>query len=284
MAIPNLDQVGRTEQDGWNFPEETVLIKNFSMPLDDRNPAGAKKRIETRLMYLKGGAWRGYSYEWNDGETDAQLLTTGKTRPFTRIGRDGNSYNYNWNYPSRSDCFSCHTQAANYVLGLTTAQMNFDFTYPASGVKDNQLRTLDFLSIFDERISSNISDLAKMPDHGDLTATFQNRARAYLASNCSMCHRPGSTGGTMDLRWENTNAALNAIGVFPSSGDLGLPDARIINSGKPESSVLLSRMRATNANRMPRIGSTLVDEDGSKLIEDWIKQLSANQADGWIVR
>jgi hypothetical protein len=40
----------------------------------------------------------------------------------------------------------CHSRAANFVLGLTTLQMNKVHDY--GGVKDNQLRTLEHLGVF----------------------------------------------------------------------------------------------------------------------------------------
>jgi mono/diheme cytochrome c family protein len=50
-----------------------------------------------------------------------------------------------WRYPSRTECMVCHTRASNYVLGLTTLQMNKVHDY--GGVRENQLRTLERLGV-----------------------------------------------------------------------------------------------------------------------------------------
>ena len=51
-----------------------------------------------------------------------------------------------WHYPSRAECMMCHSRAATYVLGVSTAQLNCEFDYP--GGRDNQLRTLSHLGLF----------------------------------------------------------------------------------------------------------------------------------------
>ena len=53
-----------------DFPAGTVLVKHFRL---------FKQLIETRLlMRHEGGQWAGYSYEWNDSETEATLLDGGR--------------------------------------------------------------------------------------------------------------------------------------------------------------------------------------------------------------
>ena len=32
------------------------------------------RRIETRLLVREQGEWTGYSYQWNDAQTDAELV------------------------------------------------------------------------------------------------------------------------------------------------------------------------------------------------------------------
>ena len=62
----------------------------------------------------------------------------------------GGTKTQTWHYPSRTECMVCHSRAANYVLGLTTAQMNkmHEYRQPdGSIVADDQLRTLESLGV-----------------------------------------------------------------------------------------------------------------------------------------
>jgi uncharacterized repeat protein (TIGR03806 family) len=275
IAIPGLGQIGYREYGGWDFPEETVLVKNFLLPLDDRDPQGSAKRIETRLLFRKDNDWHGFSYEWNEDETDADLLETGKTRIFSITGENGLSYEYGWYYPSRTDCIVCHTAAENRVLGLNTAQMNTDFAYPLSGVTDNQLRTFNHIDLFSESLPDDPLNLPAMPNPFDIAATLQDRARAYLAANCAMCHQPGGpTNSNIDLRWQVSNGESNTIDTEPSN-DLGVSGARIVDPGDPENSVLLLRMNLRGTSlQMPPLATSKVDQVGTGLIRDWILGLA----------
>src|SRR5207247_1811687 len=98
------------------------------------------KRIETRLLHREQGEWAGYSYVWNDEQTDATLVSReGMDKSYTiRDGKaPGGSRVQTWHYPSRAECMVCHSRAANYVLGLSTMQMNKLHDYGSARV--NQL-------------------------------------------------------------------------------------------------------------------------------------------------
>jgi glucose/arabinose dehydrogenase len=132
IGLPN-DQPIAFSEGSWTFPEGTVLVKTFSLEMEPGRP-GSRKRIETRFLTLQENEWVGYSYEWNDAQTDARLVDSkGKTREFDVGGRK-----QSWNFPSRSDCMVCHSRAANYVLGVTTMQMN----------RDGQLQGIEALGLF----------------------------------------------------------------------------------------------------------------------------------------
>lgn len=148
IALPGLEPIDFHESNPWRFPEGTVLVKTFSLEREVGN-LGSRRRIETRLLTFQQGEWQGYSYQWNDDQSDAELVSArGADKTFTLAGAKatGGKRQQTWHYPSRVECMVCHSRAANYVLGLSTMQMNKIHDY--GGVKDNQLRTLEHIGAF----------------------------------------------------------------------------------------------------------------------------------------
>ncbi|HHD84266.1 MAG TPA: hypothetical protein ENK93_05245, partial [Campylobacteraceae bacterium] len=239
----------------WIFPIGTVLIKEFSFE---------GKKIETRfLVRHDDGGWGTYTYKWNDDNTDADLVdaTSGLNKD---IGGQV------WTFPSASQCFGCHTPAANYVLGPETAQMNLSQTYPSTGRSANQIDTYNHIGLFAQPLET----LAEKLDKFEENATTAEKARHYLHSNCSGCHMPG--GGTpvsMDLRYFKPLSETKTCNQTPSAGTMGLAGAKIIKPGDADHSVLLYRMNTLGEARMPPYGSHVVDQQAVKLIRDWIDNL-----------
>lgn len=285
LAFPHLDQATYADYGGWGYGEDMVLIKNFLLPLDDRDPDNTLKRIETRILTKQNGAWFGFSYEWNEDETDAQLLVSSKKRPFARIDEDGAPYAYEWFYPARNNCMQCHTAAAGFTLGVTTGQLNYDLEYPESGTTDNQLRTLNHIGILAAPgLPDAPENLPRIPDYSDTTESLRDRARAYLAANCSDCHQPfGGGPAGIDMRWQIADEAMGLIGEYPGRGDLGIDDGLLVAPGDPDRSVLLARMKSLDpASRMPPLATSKVDEEGVQLIADWIATLESAEAGEWM--
>jgi mono/diheme cytochrome c family protein len=132
------------EGKGWNFPDRTVLVKSFALEFEPGNP-WSRRWIETRFMTKQEGEWVGYSYAWNDEQTEATLVESeGRDRTFELRTPSGVA-RQQWRYPSRAECMVCHSRAANFVLGLSTAQMNREHDY--GGVRANQLEVLEALGL-----------------------------------------------------------------------------------------------------------------------------------------
>jgi glucose/arabinose dehydrogenase len=145
IGLPGDTQIDFTFNRAWNFPEGTVLVKTFALELEEGNPASLQ-RIETRLLTRQQKEWVGYSYLWNEAQTDATLVDSSGADKVFQIKSTktaGGSRKQTWHYPSRTECMVCHSRAANFVLGLTEQQMNREHTY--GSVTDNQLRVLEHL-------------------------------------------------------------------------------------------------------------------------------------------
>jgi uncharacterized repeat protein (TIGR03806 family) len=258
MALPDGKTITVGATGDWDFPNGTVLMKNFR--LDNR-------LIETRLfMRHPDGIWAGYTYEWNAGQTDATLVRGGK-----RVTIGGQT----WIYPSEGQCVQCHTEAAGWTLGLETKQLASTHRYPSTGRDANQLVTLNEINALTTDIS-NPTDVVPYPNPTGTAGTLGERARAYLHSNCSQCHRPsGGSTANMDLRYSTALADTHACDVAPGLGDLGIADARLIAPGAAARSVVIARMSRRDAFQMPVIGSAHVDADGAALLTQWVNSLTS---------
>jgi mono/diheme cytochrome c family protein len=182
----------------------------------------------------------------------------------------------NWIFPSEAQCVECHTQAAGRALGLETAQLNRDFTYPQTSRTANELATLNHISLLTPAIADPTTQ-PTMPDPGDTSATLANRARAYLHTNCSQCHRPnGPTPSNMDLRYTTALVSTNACNAMPQAGDLGVgANARLIAPGSAANSIVVNRANRRDGNAMPPLGSLQIDTAGVALLTQWINSLTS---------
>jgi uncharacterized repeat protein (TIGR03806 family) len=264
MGLPDGQTVDVDEAGDWQFPIGTVLLKMFSVE---------GQVIETRLfMRHEDGNWAGYSYEWNEAVTQATLVPSGGK---IRILNNGQT----WQYPGRSQCLFCHNNAAGHSLGIENAQLNRLFTYPSTGITANQIKTLASIEV----LSQDPGDPAQLPsffpwfeqnfpDADQLNAA----ARAYLHTNCSICHRPGGPGGGHeDFRFSTTLASMNACDLPPTLADYGIVDPLLIAPGDPDRSIVSFRIGTELDGRMPPLASFVVDEAGLSLINDWIASLSS---------
>jgi putative heme-binding domain-containing protein len=92
--------------------------------------------------------------------------------------------------------------------------------------------------------------------------------------NCAHCHQFGA-GGTADieLRAHFPLDRTKTLEVRPVQGTFDISGARILAPGDPYRSVLYYRMAKLGRGRMPHIGSEVVDDEGLRLVHDWIRQL-----------
>ena len=258
MNVPNGERITVTDTDDWDFPIGTVLVKNFSLQ---------NQLLETRLfMRHDDGGWAGYSYEWNNQETEATLVPAS--------GSDRQVGSQTWHYPSRIECLQCHTDSIGFTAGPETAQLNKYF-------RDSSGRVVNQLSVLEDRFdfqNADFSDPTQLPSLADIEDNAQTdhwRSRSYLYANCAMCHQPGGTGrGPEDFRYSIDNTEINAINVEASIDDLGIPNAQLISPGDADNSVMALRMHSLDPTiRMPQIGTTEEDVFALSVIDGWINQL-----------
>jgi uncharacterized repeat protein (TIGR03806 family) len=264
---------------GWRFPDGTVVVKTFALETERGNPA-SRRRLETRILHYQDvpgadeygeGYWRGYTYLWNDDQTDAELLDGSLDRTYAVKDRDapGGERKQTWHFPSRAECTLCHTLPAKYVLGVNTLQMNKDHDY--GGRVANQLRTLEHLGVFSKPLPAAPEKLPHLARYEDESVPAEARARSYLHSNCAHCHMKWG-GGNAEFQLLSTLPLKDtgAVNTRPGQGTFDLNDPRVIVPGHPERSLVLFRMKKTDLGRMPHVGSSVVDEKAVKFMEEWI--------------
>jgi uncharacterized repeat protein (TIGR03806 family) len=279
MAVPDGGKIGfTTGGNGWNFPEGTVLVKTFLLEFEPGNSA-SRRPGETRLLTRQQNEWAGYSYVWNDEATDAVLAgKEGIDRPF--VIRDpaapGGHRTQSWHYPSRAECMVCHSRAANFVLGLSEAQMDRDHDY--GGVVDNQFRTLEHIGLFTAALPGRSAARPPLVDPSDPRAPLERRVRSYLHANCAICHvEAGGGNAAINLSIASALEKMRLIDVLPMQDSFGIDGARIVAPGHPERSTLLERIRRRGPGQMPPLASSLVDDEAVSLVRQWIAGLAPPQ-------
>jgi len=264
------------EEGSWTFPAGTVFVKHFEVATNENVPS-QMKRLETRfLVCTAGGGKYGFTYRWNSAGTDAELLATGQGEDFSVTLQNGSTTTRHWDYPSRADCLLCHNSASGQALGVKTASLNENFTYPSTGRTANQLVTFNALGMFDRTLTTTeLENFIEARSISDDTAPIEHRVRSYLDNNCSHCHRPGGTVDYFDARLGtplNVQGLIN--GILKGHFDLGA-DGRYLKPGSTSLSALHVRMaNVGNGAAMPPLAKNVVDQKAVDLLQQYLVSLT----------
>ena len=203
----------------------------------------AEGRIETRMIErLADGTWRFSSYAWNAEGTEATLA------PERGIPARG--------IPSRTDCLACHEGAPAPILGYSAVQLE--------GLKharnEGERAALGYLH----------ANCGHCHNANALDATGLYLAQGAVAPEA----RAAKTRESAAARAEVLRATLDAIARYQPAG---AGDAVIVAPGRPEASLLASRMQSRHSQvQMPPLGTQLPDPEGLALIQRWIAQLDSS--------
>jgi uncharacterized repeat protein (TIGR03806 family) len=253
LALPDGQRIDVNEDGDFTLPIGSVLVKSFSL--------GAQL-VETRLFVRhEDGGWAGYSYEWDDAQTEALLLPGGKERVVQ---------GQTWTYPSREQCMTCHTYAAGYTLGPEVLQLNRSFTYRETGRTANQLDTFQHIGLLTAPLAAPPRELPFLSRD-----TVDRAARGYMHANCSGCHRLQGSAWQPRLLATNTLTEMRACFVAPVFGNLGIAGASVLRPGDPARSMISVRAHRVGAGQMPPLARSMVDAYGTQLIDDWIDSFAS---------
>ena len=276
FAIPDGSHISITEDRPYIVPTTGVKNGNFDFPAGSviiKHFYSGSRIIETRLLMRHANdGWAGYSYQWNDSQTDATLLTTSK-----QISSPVSHY-----FPSPEECMDCHTDAALVTLGPDTLQLNYNQLY-TDGSEENMLDALERLGYFDTALASDYKQ-ARLHAIDDDSADLEARVRSYLHGNCAGCHRTGGpAGGLADLRY-NASFAPNSVGgntfynvcnAPQGATDTPAGATALIEPGDAAHSALYLRLNSNDVQiRMPPIGRATIDSEAVRIIGQWIDSLT----------
>ena len=285
MAVPGTEPVQIEKNMRWQFPDGAVLAKTVSIEMIHGDPLSSR-RLETQILHREDGAWRPYTYLWNDNQTDAELVAaTGVTRSL-RIN-DASApegiREQTYRVASRGECQMCHNPWAEMKtanlgiqsaspLAVTIDQLNRNQGHDASD--KNQLTALTRRGWISGNVPQSPSEAPHLANPYDPIADLNERVRSYLHVNCAHCHQPHAGGSALIELASNIKLEdAKVLDVKPGQGAFGISHAHIIAPHDPEGSVLFYRMAKVGNGRMPRIGSNEVDEQAVAMLHDWITQL-----------
>ncbi len=258
------------------FPDGTLISKSFGMRDDLRKTDPQIRWIETRILMLVSGTWQGYTYVWNDAQTEATLLSSGTQQMISFINLDGGTETANYLVPAQNQCKECHGSNPMAPIGPKARQLNKDYAY-ADGGENQLVRWTEAGFLTGAPDPSLVSALPVWND--PTTGNTEQRARAYLEANCAHCHNPsGFAANTGLVLWASESDPTSygvcklPVAAGPATG--GLPYD--IVPGQPDQSILLHRISLTTTGLMPPLGRSVVDAEGTALVSDWISGLTGS--------
>ncbi len=272
VHVPAGQQASWSEGEAFEFPVGSALVKTFAYPADFRAPDRDIRLIETRLLLRQADGWKAYAYVWNDAQTDAELKIAGKRLPVSFVDAQGTAAEFSYAVPNRNQCKGCHDVGGN-VTPIGPKARNLNRVAPDGG--GNQLA---------QWVERGMLASAPSPEHWpagvdwrDEGSSVEARARAWLDVNCAHCHRrdgPASNSGLFLVALETDPVALG-IGKRPVAAGRGAGDNEFdIVAGKPEESILLTRVESTEPGvMMPELGRNLEDQAAVELLRKWILTL-----------
>ena len=278
IKIPVGTKATYNPDDVFDFPDGTILIKNFYYPADFREPEENLRLLETRLLINEAGNWKALPYIWNEAQTEAYLSVAGKNLSVMWTHYDGAVRSANYSVPNMNQCKGCHLRGDKVVpIGPSARQLNADHHY-AQG-KINQLARWQELNLIVGLPS--LSQVPQLVSYDDDKISTEKRARAWLEINCAHCHRADGPAKNSGLHLLATEMDPSRVGVGKAPVAAGKGSGGLLYGivpGKPEESILQFRIESVHPGiMMPELGRSVVHEEGVELVRRWIKEMKTEK-------
>jgi hypothetical protein len=232
------------DDDRWDFPVGTVVVKTFSLASNAPEPGP----LETRLLFLRKGGWDYAVYVWDEKGRDATLLEGNWIEEPLAVEDAVGKLNYT--VPARLDCRGCHEtaqeQSGTAVLGITDFQVS------------DKLAGSDVFVDAPEIAPVN----GRSPEE---TSAF-----GYFVGNCIHCHDNGDgENSSFSLRPEDAVASTVDQPFEAGSG------VRIAPGDPDESGLYIVVVDGGDEaeDNMPPLGIDRRDPEAESILRAWIEGL-----------
>ncbi|HMI06597.1 MAG TPA: hypothetical protein VK528_03550 [Flavobacterium sp.] len=270
------------------LPVGAALIKTFYYEnVQNVNPVGATRIVETRVMIKKATGWMFAAYVWNAEQTEAVYDMAGSITPVSWKDENNVIKSADYRIPAAAQCFICHKsqQVVDGVvvtkqipIGIKPQNLNFDYNYGTAA--KNQLIKWIEAGYLEDNFSLPSAENTVI-DYNDTSKSLDLRARSYVDANCSHCHMTDRHCEYRPMKFAfsetgNANGYTN-MGVCVDTQDMQnfpVEMNKIVSAGHPDQSMLFYRINTTDESyRMPLHGRTVIHEEGVALIQLWINSL-----------
>lgn len=279
LFLPPSKKVGFKVDEVFDFPEGTIIIKNFYVYTSVERNEKDRRILETRLLVNSSGEWKSYPYVWNEDQKDARLQLAGSVQQVKLYNEAKEFHEFEYVSPSVQQCKSCHNLDGK-ISPIGPKAINLTGTLPYKSGNKKQLDFWKEHDLFENYIPLDAAQV--MPDYNDTSAALDARARAYLDINCAHCHRregPASTSGMYLQYQESSKTALGIYKTPVASGKGSGGHKYGIQPGHSDRSIMVYRMLSKDPGAMmPEAGRSLLHQEGIKLIREWIDAMSPVEA------
>ena len=275
IYLPKGKKMDLPQQGPLRFEEGTVLIKNFYYPVDEKLEPSKRRILETRLLLKEKTGWKPLNYLWNEEQNEAMLNYVGAKIDVVWKDMTGKNHPLVYQVPNLNQCKNCHSRDNEISpIGVTAAQLNRQYEGVATAI--NQLDYFDQEGLFNHFTSAAAYEALPVWD-AVLTASVEERAKAYLDANCAHCHsaQGSAKNSGLYLEYHQSNARRRGVYKPPIAAGKGSGDFQYdIVPGKPEASIFIYRVGSNDpAIRMPEIGRSVVHKEGLALLTQYIQEL-----------
>ena len=278
IRLPEGAQIKWTAENSLEFPVGTVIAKTFSYPDDKQDKTPGERLLETRIEQRQASGWYGYSYVWNEAQTDADLRLGGAAVDVSWKDSTGALKSNHYQIPNANQCITCHGQDGKFVpLGPSARNLNRPH-HPG----DHLDQLTDWAK--DGRLVGTPSENhGKLPEFDNPeSGPLNDRARAWLDVNCAHCHNPIGSARTsgLDLRTIQLDPAKFGVFKTPVAAGKGSGGRRYdIIPGKPDESILMYRLESEEAgSRMPSLARNMSHHQANEVIREWIRSMPVENA------